>query len=199
MGPSDIDRVLIIAHHLPQKLRPGEHRDLPLLYRLKFQVIRMDGRRIDHHIDVLRDVRCPLPVGDLRAHLLQMLGQLGLMGVRTRYPKALLQEDLRQPAHTDAPDPDKMYSFRFVEINLIHIFLFPALISPIFIVCHGAGFGSSVHPFMAISTYQAKLFLKSRPLYRSNVNSSMFPSTPIARISPTPTVTIAKGIRSVEP
>ena len=82
----------------------------------------MDGSSVDHHVDALYDVGGFLPVEDPGALLFQLPGERRLLVVRAGHGEMFLEKDLSQSAHADPADPDKMYMYRFVKLNMIHRF-----------------------------------------------------------------------------
>ena len=96
----------------------------------------MDRRCVNHGLNprLLFNIGGPLAVINPRPLLCQMSGKLRFMGVRAGYGKSGVQQDLCQPAHTDASDPNKVNVFRFVKIYLIHI-LFPFPVIRYVFVC----------------------------------------------------------------
>ena len=89
----------------------------------------MDGGRVNHRLDprLLLNVAGPLSVIHSGPLGLQPVGQLRLMGIRSRHRKSLVQQNLRQTAHADASNSNKMHMRPFAKIYLIHrSFPFPA-------------------------------------------------------------------------
>ena len=83
-------------------------------------IILMDGSSVDHHVDALYDVGGFLPVEDPGALLFQLPGERRLLIVGAGYGEMFLEKDLGQTAHADPADPDKMYMYGFVKLNMIH-------------------------------------------------------------------------------
>ena len=81
----------------------------------------MDGGCVDDGVDAGGDIFRPLADGDDGSERAKTVYEGRAAGIRTGYREACAEKDLGEAAHTDAPDADKMYMFRFVKIYAIHI------------------------------------------------------------------------------
>src|SRR6266850_1555717 len=106
VGPGDRDPVLE-PHQLGQHLGARDRRDLVLARRLDLDVVPRDGRRVDDDVGAF-DARRPMPDEDLRAELGEPLDGVVALLVGAGHPVAEVQQDLGDPGHAAAADPDEM-------------------------------------------------------------------------------------------
>src|SRR6266850_5044742 len=106
VSAGDRDAVLE-AHQLGEHLRAGDRRDLALARRLDLYVVPRDGRRVDDDVGAF-DVRRLMPDEDLRAELGEPLDGVVALLVGAGHPVAEVQQDLGDPGHAAAADPDEM-------------------------------------------------------------------------------------------
>ena len=85
----------------------------------------MNSCCVYNSVDIVGNVLRPLPVDDLCAVDGELVGELGLMGIRAAYCESSLQQDLSQSTHADSADSDKVNMFWFIKIDLIHRSLLP--------------------------------------------------------------------------
>ena len=131
VGAGNGHGVLVVFHHLPQKLRPGQHGEVPADRLFIFRIVGMDGRRIYDDLNVAADIGGPLAQEDPGTVVLKMICQRAGVHVGAAHLKAPGEEHLGQAAHTDAADPDKMNSRRFLKIDLIHSRILPFSFYPL--------------------------------------------------------------------
>ena len=106
MGAGDRDAVLE-THQLGQHLGARNRRDLALARELDLDVVARDGRRVDDHVGAL-DVRRLMADEDLRAELGESLDGVAAFLVGAGHPVAEVQQDLGDPGHAAAADPDEV-------------------------------------------------------------------------------------------
>ena len=114
------DGFLIVFHELSEKLCSGEDRQVLRRCRRVLRVIRVNSCCVYNSVDIVGNVLRPLPVDDLCAVGGELVGELGLMGIRAAYCESSLQQDLSQSAHADSADSDKVNVFWFIKIDMIH-------------------------------------------------------------------------------
>ena len=125
MGTGYGDGFLIVFHELSEKLCSGKDRQILRRCRRVLRVIRVNSCCVYNSVDIVGNVLRPLPVDDLCAVDGELVGELGLMGIRAAYCESSLQQDLSQSAHADSADSDKVNMFWFIKIDLIHRSLLP--------------------------------------------------------------------------
>ena len=77
MGAAYGDGSLVILHHLPQKLGPGQRRDLQPACGCHLRIVGFDGAGVYHKVDLRRDVFFSLAVIYCGAKLFQPGSQRG--------------------------------------------------------------------------------------------------------------------------
>ena len=125
MGTGYSDGFLIVFHELSEKLRSGEDREILCRCCRVLRVIRVNSCRVYNSVDIVGNVLRPLPVDDLCAVGGELVGELGLVGIRAAYCESSLQQDLSQSAHADSANANKVNMFWFIKIDLIHRSLLP--------------------------------------------------------------------------
>ena len=110
----------VILHHLSQKLRPAQHGKLPAHRLLVLWIVRVNRRRVHHHIQPIHNIIRPLAIINPGSVRLQLLCKTALMGIRSADRKTLLYQNLCQPTHTNPPNPDKMNGLGPIKIYLVH-------------------------------------------------------------------------------
>lgn len=123
VGAADGNGHLVIFHHLAQKLRTGQGRDVQAAGGTKLRIVGTDRAGIDDQVDVCRDILRLLAVVHDGALLLQRVCERGRGPVGAGNAKALRQKDLCQTAHADTADADEIYMNRTVEVDLVHGYL----------------------------------------------------------------------------
>ena len=125
MGTGYSDGFLIVFHELSEKLGSGEDRQVLRRCRCVLRVIRVNSCCVYNSVDIVGNVLRPLPVDDLCAVGGELVGELGLVGIRAAYCESSLQQDLSQSAHADSANANKVNMFWFIKIDLIHRSLLP--------------------------------------------------------------------------
>ena len=110
----------VVFHNLTQQFCTGQHGKRLACGFCKFRIVRMDGSRVDDHINARNNIGSFLTVKDLRSFGDQVSGKIGFLRIRTGYGKSFLQKNFRKTTHTDAADADKMYMAWLFKVYLIH-------------------------------------------------------------------------------
>ena len=158
MGSRHSHRLVIISHDLAQKLRPGKDRDGPSRCGCIFRVVGMDCGRIDHHVGPFHNILRFLSVKELCSVGLQLLCELRLPGVGTGYGKSPFQQDLRQTAHTDPANADKMHMAGTFKIYMIHVSAPLGIFT--FIIAHKK---QKIHRIQALDPRSSGRFCRQEP------------------------------------
>src|SRR5699024_65613 len=120
VGSGNGDGAGVVVHDLSEKSGAGHHRDALCFCGGKLFVVFVDGSGVHNKVDVIGDVLRPLSDGDAGADAGEMSRDIGGLHVRAGDRKMAVDENLREAAHADAADADKVDVDWFLEVYFIH-------------------------------------------------------------------------------
>ena len=150
MGAGHGDRHAEFVKQIAQQHGPFNDPCLAGPSRDQLRIILLDGSRINNGIHVRRNIAGPLADDDRNAEMAQMLCNIGFPYIRAGNVVAAGLKDLRQTAHADAPDSDKVNIFHNALRSILLMMLRPYW-KRLDLVCHYITYNMKYKKKMSLS------------------------------------------------